>query len=165
MKGSRSLLCVFLLAVSGWVHAEQGCPDGFIPNAAGTPGVPCVQGQSNNWGAGTPKAPEVRWADRWGAFASDSQSGAVGSATGLSNRKKAEKAAISHCRSKGGKDCRPLLAYYNQCAAVAWGDGNIQASSAASKEEAANRALGICGKKSSDCEIFFSECSFAERVR
>lgn len=165
MKGLKFLLGTFFLVASGWAHAEQGCPDGFIPNAAGTPGVACVPGQAPNWGGGAPRAPEVRWAKRWGAFASDSQSGAVGSAAGLSSKSKAEKAAISHCRSKGGTDCRPLLSYHNQCGAVAWGDGNIQASSAASKEEASSRALSFCGAKSKNCEIFFSECSFAERVQ
>lgn len=157
------LLAVLFLLVPVVAQAEQGCPDGFIPNAAGTPGVACVPGQAPNWGD-TPPPP--RWATRWGAFAYDDASGATGVAAGRASKREAENAAVAHCKSKGGRSCKPLLPYYNQCGAVAWGEGaNVRAAGAPTKEEASERALVACSRQSSSCEVFFAECSYSERIQ
>ncbi|WP_434032052.1 DUF4189 domain-containing protein [[Pseudomonas] boreopolis] len=169
MKKLISLSAVAAMAAfaaylpSGAARAQLVCGPGTTPNPAGSGGpVPCIP-ISDNSGSNS-SGPGGHWATRWGAFASDTKSGAIGVATGLASKGKAEKAAIADCRGKGGSDCRTLLAYYNQCAAVAWGDGALQASSAARKEEAEERALGLCARNGKSCEIFFSECSFAELV-
>lgn len=120
--------------------SAQSCPARTTPSPGGPGGpVPCIP--ISDYSGGGSSSPV--YAARWGAFASDTKSGAVGVATGLGTKGKAEKAAIAHCPTKGGSDCRPLLAYYNQCAAVTWGDGTLQASSAARKEEVEQRALGL----------------------
>uniref|UniRef100_UPI003F75AD2A hypothetical protein n=1 Tax=Escherichia coli TaxID=562 RepID=UPI003F75AD2A len=68
---------VFLIcgAVFQPAVAEQGCPDGFMPNAAGTPGQQCIPigGQTRPGSSST-----GRLEDRWGAIAMDKESGKVG---------------------------------------------------------------------------------------
>lgn len=166
-KIGRLLICM-LLFVSASSLAEQGCPDGFIPNAAGTPGVPCVAGQSNDWSV--QKKPTSRWVKRWGAFTSDSVTSKVGVASGASSKGKAEREAVADCKRRGGSRCEVLLSFVNQCGAIAWGErpgasGVLSAVSAASEEQAKEDALRQCSLKSKSCEIFLSECSFAELVR
>lgn len=169
MKKLISLFTVAAIAVfaaylpSSPARAQLVCGPGTTPSPAGPGGpVPCIP--ISDYSGSNSSGSRRHWETRWGAFASDTKSGAVGVATGLASKGKAEKAAIAHCRNKGGSDCRPLLAYYNQCAAVAWGGGTLQASSAARREEAEERALGLCARDGKSCEIFFSECSFAELV-
>ena len=150
---------------AGPTSAHMTCGNGMTFNPAHTPtnGQPaCIP--ANDWSSSAPSTSRGRWETRSGSFASDTKSGAIGVATGLGSKSKAEKAAIAHCRVKGGVDCRPFLSYHNQCAAVAWGDGTLQASSAARSEEAEQRALALCAPASKSCTIFFSACSYAEFV-
>ncbi|MFK3649762.1 DUF4189 domain-containing protein [Lysobacter enzymogenes] len=147
------ILLLFLLA--GTAHAEQGCPDGFIPNAAGTPGVPCVAGSTQNWGELPRHAPS-----RWGAFAGDSESGKIGQASGMPSKRKAEKQALAHCRSKGGQNCKVEITYNNQCGVVAYGGGHMNTASAATIEEASDIALRRCNDNAQSCKIYFSDCSY-----
>lgn len=162
--GNFRFLALLLLLLAGAANAEQGCPDGFVPNAAGTPGVPCVPGSAPNWGD-QPQQPIVRWAARWGAFAGDSESGKIGQASGMPTKRKAEKQAIAHCRSKGGSNCKVELTYSNQCGVVAYGGGYMNTASAATVDEASQIALRRCNDNSSSCKIYFSDCSYAERVQ
>src|SRR5688572_5879587 len=124
--GHLMLLCALVFPAA--VSAEQGCPDGFTPNAAGTPGMQCIPiGGQTRPGAGsdTASAPEPRWAKRWGAFTSDASTGKVGVATGLVSRRKAEKEAVQDCKVRGGAKCEVLLTFNNQCASIASGADSI----------------------------------------
>ena len=160
----------FLMCVP--VHAEQGCPDGFTPNAAGTPGMQCIPvgGQTrpgDGSGGVSPSSPT--WAKRWGAIASDS-SGAIGVSSEQTSRRKALKGALAHCRSKGGTDCSVALEYHDQCAAVAWGgegsSSRTMFSSAANQSEAEGRALDNCKQTvGAACKVFYSGCSYPERTQ
>lgn len=156
-------IALFAALLSSTPATAQSCPAGTTSNPGG-PGGPVSCIPISDYSGGSSSGSHGRWETRWGAFASDTKSGALGVATGLGSKGKAEKAAIAHCRAKGGGDCRPLLAYFNQCAAVAWGDGTLQASSAAYSEEAEQRALALCARDGGSCKIFFSECSLAEFV-
>ncbi|PTN49383.1 hypothetical protein DAI43_23885, partial [Achromobacter xylosoxidans] len=117
------LLAILYLGVAVSAQAEQGCPDGFMPNAAGTPGQQCVPipGLSRpQGGTGAQTAPDQpRWTTRWGAIAYDPPSGSVGIAADKTSKVKAEQAALEHCASKGGKGCKTNITYYNQCVAHA----------------------------------------------
>lgn len=153
-------------------YAEQGCADGFVPNPvpSGTPGQnQCVPMPGQNRGGNSPSAPEVRWAKRWGAFALDSKGGQLGVASGEASKRKAQNAAVDHCRQKGGSNCQVGLAFYNQCGAVAWGEGGggiVSFGSAATRDDAEAEATKRCSHKTSgSCEIIKYECSFAERVQ
>lgn len=141
-----------------------------MPNPNWTQGqAQCIPGPPSGSGGFYQEAPEPKWGKRWGAFASDPVTSKVGVSVGMKSKSKAEKEALAHCRSKGGQQCRPLLAYYNQCAAVAWGPdssgtGELISISAARKDMAEQAALKECSKNSDACKIFFAECSYAERV-
>lgn len=165
-------LCSAALAMAiigtGAAYAD-GCPDGMITNPVGAGGQPqCVPGANHqNWGGGQNSGPN--YARRWGAFASDAETAKVGFSTGMTSKRKAEKAALEHCRSKGGMKCEPMFSYYDQCGAVAWGPnstgkGAITWGRAGRVEEAQTLALQECSKESNQCKVFFAECSYGELV-
>lgn len=143
--------------------AEQGCPDGFTPNAAGTPGQQCIPigGQTRPGSGGAAE----RWENRWGAIATDKETGKVGIFGDMTTRRKAETGAIAQCQRKGGADCKLQLTYYNQCGVLAWGNGKMSTASAPTVEEASEMALKECERVAGKgCEIFFSDCSYAKLV-
>ncbi|MBT2746771.1 MULTISPECIES: DUF4189 domain-containing protein [unclassified Lysobacter] len=172
-KSNWLFVCALLLN-SGAALAEQGCPDGFIPNPAptGTPGQnQCIQGQMPSYGPVESQQPTgPRWAKRWGAFTSDSVTSKVGVSSGAASKRTAEKEAVQDCKRRGGSKCEVILAFNNQCGAIAWGErpgakGVLSAVSAASDDQAKAGALKECSLKSNECEIFLSECSQAELVQ
>lgn len=163
-------LAMLALFSGSAAFAEQGCADGFIPNPVpgGAPGQnQCVPIPGQNRGGRNPSGSTDQWARRWGAFAMDS-SGQLGVASGERSKGKAQKASIDDCRSRGGSDCKLMLAFYNQCGAAAWGpdDGGFSGfGSAATRKEAEAVAVQTCSKRSEKCEVFKSECSYGERVQ
>ncbi|NUO74951.1 MAG: DUF4189 domain-containing protein [Lysobacter sp.] len=167
---SLTLMIAYMAVSMGSAKAEQGCPDNFQPNPNWTQGqAQCIPGPPSGSSGSYQQLPEPKWGKRWGAFASDPVTSKVGVSVGMKSKSKAEEEALAHCRSKGGQQCRPLLAYYNQCAAVAWGPdssgtGELISISAARKDVAEQAALKECSKNSDACKIFFAECSYAERV-
>ncbi|QCW26612.1 DUF4189 domain-containing protein [Lysobacter enzymogenes] len=154
--------------VSGTAFAEQGCPDGFMPNPSWTQGQQqCIQGQMPDSG---PLVPQSTWERRWGAFTSDVETGKIGVATAMTTKRKAEKEALRDCQARGGAQCKVLLAFTNQCAAIAWGKEStgtaaISAVGGVNSAVAKSAALQECGKRAGSCEIFLTECSFAEQVQ
>ncbi|NUO74953.1 MAG: DUF4189 domain-containing protein [Lysobacter sp.] len=155
------------LMVNG-ARAEQGCPSGFTPNAAGTPGAQCIPIGGLNGsgdGGGYSQDPGPQWASRWGAIAIDNASGKTGLAGSMSSKRKAEKGALAQCKEKGGANCQVKLAYRNQCGVVAWGEGNMTTAHAPTVADASKLAVGECERSVSKCEVFFSDCSYAERVQ
>ena len=126
----RALKLLFLLAMlhlgaPAWL-AEQGSPDGFMPNAAGTPGQQCVPipGQTRpQGGTGAQSAPDQpRWTTRWGAIAT-TRPRLRRHRRRQNQQGQAEQAALEHCASKGGKSCETNITYYNQCVAVVFAHG------------------------------------------
>jgi hypothetical protein len=108
------------------------------------------------------------WADRWGAIAigSTASGGGVGVATDMTSRQSAEKSAIMQCRgSDGGKTCRIELAYSNQCGVIVWGDTYFETESAATSDQAEAAALDVCSQQTSNCRLYYADCSYPVRVR
>ena len=117
-----------------------------------------------------PPLPRAVWADRWGAIAVDPSTGTIGTVAGLTSRSEAIDAAMKKCTTSGGGDrCQLDLAYYNQCAAGAWGPGKggrMAWTGDPYKEGAEKRAIAKCEETSGDaCQLFYSDCSYAERVQ
>lgn len=173
MKVWMVMLTISLLSISGLAYAEGGCPSGMIPYS-GTGLSSCgpipagYYGNNNdNNSAGQSYKPPVRWATSWGAIAFDYKSGKVGAVTGQPSEQPAEAAAISECRKRGGgKDCEYIsLTYYNQCAAMAWGHDQSVSSHAATIDEASERAMKRCNKLTTDCQIYYADCSLAKRIQ
>lgn len=165
----------FLFAASmcvGGVATAQGCPAGIpagnnplcIP--PDNPNSPYYQSDS---GASTvPSAPIVRWADRWGAIAVDDgeKTVGIGIAEMANSERAAKKAALNDCRAKGGTKCVISLAYYNQCGVIVWGSAGYNSVSAETVERASKRAIERCSARGfTNCDVYYSGCSFAERVR
>jgi hypothetical protein len=144
----------------------QSCPAGTTPNPGGPSGpMPCIP--ISDYSGGRSSGPT--YATRWGAFATSDEN-KVGMASGMPSKGKAKRAAIEHCLSKGGTNCKLLIAYYNQCAAVLAGnesDGRVVTISAhaATLRETSELGLKYCaGQGLTSCKIYFSDCSYAELV-
>lgn len=174
MKFLRFLLLSGLISTASVTvaHAEQGCPDGFMPNPVWTQGQQyCIpSGTPSGSGYAAPQPSEPRWAKRWGAIAYDPDTGKVGVANDMKSKRKAVSFALDSCRSKGGRACAVNIDYSNQCAVFVYGgEGEYvshASSSAATEEEAAGRALSTCKQSAGvDCQVFYSGCTYPERVQ
>jgi len=159
---------IFLVAlfISTTVSAEDGCPPGLFPNTSGAAGGGCVPfhpSQAPNNASGNP-VPTVRWARRWGAIAIDQTNGEVGTSVSMSSKRKAEKAAMLDCQSKGGNGCEIGLIYHDQCSVIARGDTHLTMQGAKTIEEAASIALARCEDDTDNCRVDYSGCSYPERI-
>lgn len=158
-----SLLLV--LFVAGLAHAEQGCPDGLIPTGR-APGPICVPMPGYGIGGASPvqqQARGPRWSDRYGAISADYAHGKFGTASNMTNNRKAVITALAQCRANGGKqdECKKgLHSWANGCGAVVWGDRYAVTRSAGSVEQASADALEECGRNTADCRVYYSGCSF-----
>ncbi|MEH6420828.1 DUF4189 domain-containing protein [Pseudomonas sp. CGJS7] len=152
------------------VAAEQGCPEGFMPNPVGAPGQPqCIQGRMQIWGGDSGQDGGIRgYNNSWGAIAYDASMAKVGIAENEKNRRRAIKAAIAHCKSKGATDCKEVMNYANGCAAVVWGEHpgsgggiDLHALSGETLSEAVDASMRQCASLSvqGTCKVFYSGCS------
>ena len=164
-----------LVAVSGGASAEQGCPDGLYPggSANGQLCIPLpgygINGNSKpaeTAPAGTPQAIKREY-KAWGAIAHDPVKHSLGMAgqdNGISEKQQAEQGALEACRGNGGgADCKLLLVYRAECAAIAVGMGpggnaSLYADKGRSEEQALASALAHCGKGAQMCRKLDSHC-------
>ncbi|MDR1274842.1 MAG: DUF4189 domain-containing protein [Candidatus Accumulibacter sp.] len=109
-----------------------------------------------------PQAPQQYWATQWGAVAIDDVNSSLGviGVTNYNSKKEAGEEVLSECRKKGGRACKVLHSYYNQCVAVAWGTTGISALSAGTLDAALSRVMNDCSSHTQDCEIFYRACSY-----
>lgn len=162
---SRLLIAMALLLLPGFANAQ--CAPG-IPSA-GNPG--CIPPNQPNSPYYQPQpsgevapAPRPVWADRWGAVALDTTTGSAGFATDESSKNDASRAAINDCAGAGSQNCKVLISYYNQCAALAQeeGGGVAYAATSADLGDAKTKALSDCGKSS--CSVVYSNCVAPQRI-
>ncbi|WP_454831791.1 DUF4189 domain-containing protein [Pseudoxanthomonas wuyuanensis] len=162
----RCLVFLALCAIANSASAEGGtCPPGYYPhNSPGVMGCAPIPGYAIPTG-GSPatQQPSLRWDERWGAIATDPDAGTVGTVSAQRSRRAAELGAIERCGSKG---CKVLVAYANQCAALAWRPGTQAFGTDPNAEIAEKRALESCGDGNAlACKVIYAECSLAEEVR
>jgi Domain of unknown function (DUF4189) len=158
-----TVFILIFLAV-GTVFAEGGCPDGYFPVGGGSAGWQgCAPMDGGNSQPQANLGPE--WATRWGAIAHDGEAGRFGGAEGLSSKRKAEKAAIKECKKNGGRVCKVKISYYNQCGAMAWGNGFLTSARGPQQNAVIQDAVDTCNKKGGSCQPYYSGCSYPERVR
>lgn len=164
MVSLRMFIASGLLLVCNNVIA---CPDGQQP--AGTPTTGNPSGCVPYPGAQQSQAhlPRINWATRWGAIAFDPIKGVLGAVTGEKSKKFANKAAIAQCRANGGGDnCKKApFSYYNQCAAIAWGDATYRGGGRPTLEEAKRDAMQSCSNATTSCKIVYAGCSLPDRVQ
>lgn len=159
---------VLLLLFATWdAWAEGNCPQGYYPVGGGNGGwAGCAPIPGAGGGQSTaPPDTGPQWAKRWGAIAYDSVAGSLGGADGMMSKRKADKAALSTCKKKGGKSCKVIASYYNQCGAMAWGNGFFAAWRAPEREQAESNAINECSQGTGQCQVFYSGCSYPVRVR
>lgn len=163
----KRLLFVMLLTTSGFVYAEHGCQDGYIPVYQGGQQVCVADYNLPSWGdqdsgPAVPSAP--RWADRWGAIATGSGA-KLGVVVDMTSERRAKNAALKECKKNGGTDCKLDLSYHNQCAVLVTGDRIYNTAHAATIDEAAALGIAGCEKEDVNCRVYYSACSLAERIR
>jgi len=95
----------------------------------------------------------------------DSQAGRFGGSENNQSKSKAKKAAVSECRSDGGKKCKVIDLYYNQCGALVSGASYAVSCSAPEIESAIKSATDDCTLKTSECKPFHARCSYPTRIR
>lgn len=169
-KCLEGLLAAATLVASGvlWsatAGAQTACPQGVTPGSSQC--LPTPQG-----GSQAIQAPAPRWKLTWGAIALDQSTVSIGTATGQVSRRAALKEAKEKCESIGGKDCRIILYYENQCAAIAEPVADIEPMIASykvglSSQEAIDRAVQECETKNNagSCKPIYSSCTTPIRVR
>jgi hypothetical protein len=148
------------------LRAEGGvCPPGYYPiSSPGFTNCAPIPGGGNS-GSGPAPRDEPVWKTRWMSIAFGMN--AFGAATDMPSKQKAEKAALAQCRDMGAKDCYINMTTHDQCIAVARGGVTAPSASAYELNEAEDIALEECGKdqRNSNCELYYSACSYSVRVR
>ncbi|WP_242109771.1 DUF4189 domain-containing protein [Luteimonas aquatica] len=164
--GLLALACALLF--SGSASAEQGCPDGFMPNAAGTPGQPCVPGRMQTWGGGEePAAPSSY--NGYGAYAFDEANLKVGvsdAKTSHGSSGQAKRSALKSCKQNGGTQCKIIATFKNECAVTVLGATDASGAKVAiyvgkggNVEAAQENAKAQCGAAGSPmCEPAYADC-------
>ncbi len=150
-------LTLFLCSPS---HADGNCPAGYYE--VGGNGVSGCNAYPSSSGAYSNADPQ--WSSRWGAIATAS-GGILGVANDAGSRAKAEKAALKQCKAKGGQGCLIDLSFGNQCGALAWGDNYSYAFSSPDLAIAEAESVKSCSMKAEGCRVFYSACSYAEKIR
>lgn len=159
----RLLFVAALCLPAGWVLAEGGCPAGQTPAQFGS-NVGCIPG-GNDVVEEYPQQMQTRpqqsgrWEKTWGAIATSTTRGVLGTVTGAYSEKEAERLAFADCRSQGGEACRVDLTYRNQCAVMVVGKTQLELAGAPSIEEATEDAFGACKAKGDICEVYYSACT------
>jgi hypothetical protein len=159
------MVSLLFLAGARESFAEGRCPDGYFPIGGGDAGWEgCApMGPTEDEGP-TNDVAGPQWVSRWGAIAT--ADGALGVAKNAVSRGEAVSLAIAQCEMKSPHDqCSERAVYFDQCVALAWGDTMNVASRSPDIADAERSALEGCGEKTANCRIFYSACSYPERVR
>ena len=140
-------------------NAEGNCPSGYYPIGGGSAGWEgCAPGSTEE------TDPVEEWESRWGAIATGD--GLFGAHEGASSKSRAEKLALRQCQGgQKGRKCKIKVFYHDQCAALAWGDGGAIAFRSPDKSDAEQSAVAACSQHTTDCELYYSACSYPERIR
>ena len=157
-------LVVLLAALlpSAQALAEGDCPPGFYRNSSPGHVGDCIP---------IPTMPEQvsgpKWRTTWGAIAAEPGSGRVGVAVGKDTKFAANRTAMKACQS-GGRDCKIVLSYNHQCAAIAEipdaeGGRGAKRGYATGPDQmtSAHEAMSACqdANPGATCKIAYSDCS------
>lgn len=149
-----------LLMVTNIALAEGACPPGQYQT---TP--PGVTGPVGCAPIPERKESEQKWADQWGAIATDGQK-TWGISESMPSKNIAISEAMDDCLTRGGKNCKLKLAYFNQCAAIVGTEENSVVARSPNENKAIDFATEGCRKKSKDkCRVYYSGCSLPVRAQ
>lgn len=172
----KLLFATLLFLSSASAFAEGACPPGQYPiGGQGVQGCAPIGG-----GTSAPAAaprPAGKWETRWGAVAEDYSAAERGvvTATGVAESRKSRRDAVAtaldQCEKAGGQKCKLVIAYHNQCVAMAdpkprsqgGPGGKSVALGAATLELARSEVLKQCSPDGTgQCSITYSACSMSE---
>jgi hypothetical protein len=165
-KSSYRSIFLFLLFFMNLANAEGGCPPGmYPPNPANTnvcyPFPDSQQSQQQQ--------KQAYWQSRYGAIAIGSHpvNGTVaGLAKNMASKQSAEKLALADCKAQGGgQTCKLKLSYYNQCAAIVWGDSFGVVQGAETVDVASDIAMQECASKTKNCRVLYTDCSLPVLIK
>jgi len=165
----QHLLGLALFGLAGLALAEGNCPPGYYPTGGGDAGwhgcAPMDGGISNEPAEDAlPQETQEKWEDRWGAIAT--ANGAFGYSANKKSKEAAALEALAECKRNAGKEsCKLKPPYYNQCAALAWGDATNIVARGPELKEVEKRAVDLCLQATRNCRIYYSACSLPVRVR
>lgn len=152
---------LLLLTTANLALAEGACPPGQYqttsPGIAGPVGCAPIPER---------EAAKPQWTDQWGALANDGQK-TWGISESMPSKKIAISEAMDDCLTRGGRNCKLKLVYFNQCAAIVGTEENSVISRAPTKIKAINFATEDCRKKSdkTKCWVYYSGCSSPIRAK
>jgi len=147
--------------------AEGACPPGYYPiGGQGVQGCAPIPGAAGG-SAPAPAAtgPSGRWNDTWGAIAESPSTELIGAGKNQSSRARAEREALRKCSSEGARDCKVLVAYKNQCAAmlaptVAGNGSHTGAGRGPTLNEAIGAAKQACvDGRGGQCRVLYTDCA------
>jgi len=154
------LIAQWLMMATGVAWAQTACPQGVASGSA-----QCGPSTVNDPAySGVPAAPRARWADSWGAMASDVEKGVSGIVAELPSKRLAKRFATQECKARGGEKCKIAMTYKNQCFVVVDGNGSYFVSAATIKR-AEDLAMRNCEQGGGDCHVYYYGCSHARRIR
>lgn len=168
MSSKFSFLLLILLLLSGVVHAEGNCPEGYYPVGGGSAGAPQGCAPIPGYGQGQQQAqqpPSPHWINYSGGVATDSKKGVLGTAINMDSQAAAGQAALADCRAKGGTDCEIDATYTNGCVAMAAGDTAYKSKAGPTMDAAVKGATEICSAATTGCHVYYSACSLSKQVR
>jgi hypothetical protein len=162
---ARLAACLAVLFLLGYSDSWAQCAPG-VPSAGNPACIPPDQPSSPYYQGGKTPAPPppAVWSDRWGAVAVDESTGDAGTVENRENKTDAENQALSDCASTGAQNCKVILTYHNQCAAVAFSPAGSGVARAPTSTQAEQLAIKSCGNGSA-CQIVYSKCSLPVRIK
>jgi hypothetical protein len=168
MKHVYLVYLSLLWAGTAFAQCAPGIPSAGNPGCIppNQPNSPYYQGNANVDSEPAPPPP-VRWGDRWGAISIDPTDSKAGSSVNQTSERSAKKRSMDICAEDGGRQCKVVLTFVNQCAAIAvpTENGSYSTATAADSTEAESRALTRCSSDGSSCKVIYSECSLPVRIQ
>lgn len=126
------------------------------------PGSPqCGPDSGTSRADSAPSRPTGEWIKTWGAIATSSSTGEVGTTVGKLTEAEARSMAIHQCFLGGADDCKVNLDYHNQCAALTASQTTGSFFQGAATEElATDLAMKNCENSGGgSCRVVYSECT------
>jgi hypothetical protein len=169
---TRYLLILFLvlLMADRLASAEGRCPDGYFPIGGGDAGwlgcAPMGPKTEGDGDSGPPMQMPAQYVAQWGSIARG-KGGAWGAVSNFASEESAKDGSILQCEESASVKpalCGIVLTYYNQCVVFVWGSGKGEAHSAIDIPKATHNAIANCSLYSDECEIIYSNCSYAKLV-
>lgn len=158
----KSSVAIIFSVTFAFRAAAEPCPQGI--SSAGNPSClpPSTPQYDEMTGLSAPR-PLGRWHTTYGSFFVDMKTGASGVSTDKRSKREAKRVAQALCATGGNTNCKELMTFHNQCAAVAFpamGEGRASLRRGPSTANVGEGAVADCREISGrECKLVYSGCS------